>query len=439
MIKRKKVSLLTLGCAKNLVDSEQLLGAITKNGFDYSPNHKKSDFIIINTCGFIGPAKEENVNAILEAVELKRQGKTKNVIVMGCLSERYGEELKAQIKGIDHIFGVNSFDQVLKALEPNLRYELSGERQLLTPSHYAYIKIAEGCNRTCSFCAIPAIRGQFISRSFEEILAECKEMIKSGVKELILIAQDTTFYGVDLYGKSRTAELLEEIANLDSNVWVRLMYAYPAGFPENILNILNKYENICTYLDMPLQHISDNILQSMKRGLNADKTRKLLRKIRSTVPDICIRSTFIVGYPNESEEDFDLLYKFLEEEKIDRVGVFVYSHEDGTSAYSLPDNVPPKVKQKRFERLMELQNRISTDLNKQKIGKILNLIIDRIEDDHYVCRSQSDAPDIDCAVIVKINFNPNVSQNHQILKNGTFIRAKIIDSGEYDLIAELVK
>ncbi len=427
-VKSNKFTILTLGCFKNAVDSETIITNMIANNFEYSPDIKKSDMLIINTCGFINPAKEESLKVISEAIDLKHKGKLKKIMVVGCLSERYRNDLVQQLPEVDHIFGINPSADILKALDKDLKYNLIGERRLLTPSHYAYIKISDGCNNPCSFCAIPLIRGNHISRPKEEIIEEISLLAQNGVKEFILIAQDSTYYGLDLYGKREISSLLEAIAKIEGVKWIRLMYAYPTKFPVELLDIIKNSPKICKYLDIPLQHISDSVLKSMRRGSSGRYIKKLIETIRSKIPEITIRSTFIVGYPNETEKDFKELFDFINDYQLDRVGVFTYSSEDNTIAYELGDPIAEEVKKERRDIIMQAQMRISLKKNKSKIGKKLTVIIDEFEKNSYIARSESDAPEIDNSVIINTNKK---------LKVGDFVDVLISDASEYDLFAKL--
>lgn len=425
---QNKVMVLTLGCHKNLVDSEKLIGTLEKNNINTTEKFEEAQTLIINTCGFIAPAKQESLEVINRALDLKKQGKVEKVIVSGCLSERYLKEMKNKFKMIDFITGVDSIDKIVKYLNPDLKFNLLGERKLLTPKHYAYLKISEGCNHNCSFCAIPLIRGKYKSRSLEEIIEETKYLVNNGIKEINIIAQDSTYYGVDLFRKSRLAVLLDSISEIENLKWIRILYAYPLNFPFEILDVMNKKGNICHYLDIPLQHINTRILKSMKRKMNYEQTSKLIDKIRATVHNIALRTTFITGYPGETEADFKELYDFVKEKEFDRVGVFTYSHEENTPAYELIDNVPEEIKIERRNRLMELQMDISLKKNLNKIGQVLKVIIDDYSEGKYIGRTEFDAPEVDNSVIIK---------TEKQLKIGSFIDVKVMDAEPYDLIAEL--
>ncbi len=426
----KKINVITLGCSKNLIDSEVLMRQLQD---DYVITHdadEDSDVIVINTCGFINDAKEESIDTILSAVEAKKAGHVQKVFVTGCLSERYKKELSGEISQVDGFFGVNELPGVLNALKVDYKKELIGERLLTTPKHYAYLKISEGCDRTCSFCAIPSIRGKHISKSIEEIVKETEFLASRGVKEVMLIAQDLTYYGLDIYKKRKIAELVQKIAEVEGIEWIRLHYAYPAGFPEELLEVIKNNPKVCRYLDIPLQHISDPVLTSMKRAHGKDGTIQLVEKIRKELPEAAIRTTFIVGYPGETEEDFSQLMDFVKIYRFDRLGVFQYSPEEGTSAYRLADDVPADVKQERADRLMMLQQEISFALNKEKEGRIFKTIIDRKEGDYYIGRTEFDSPEVDNEVLIPAGNTK--------LNPGEFYRLKITKAEFYDLYGKVV-
>ncbi len=426
----KSFSILTLGCSKNVVDSEFLIARLKGNELNYVQNIDEADALIINTCGFIKPAKEENIQLIQEASELRRQNKLKSLIVFRCLAERYADELRTQLPNVDHIFGLNSNDDILKALVQNPKMELLGERELLTPRHYAYLKIADGCNHSCSFCAIPLIKGSYVSKPKELLIKEAEMLVDKGVKELILIAQDTTYYGIDLTGQRMLAELLRSLSDIKGLEWIRLMYAFPKGFPEDVLKVMAERENICKYVDIPLQHVSNKILKSMKRETTRNEIEKYIEDIRTKVPGVTFRSTFIVGYPGETKNDFNELYNFLKDVQLDRVGVFTYSVEEGTQAFPLGDKIPEKFKEERRNILMELQQSISMKKNRNKIGTTLKVLIDeKVSPDNYIGRTQNDAPDIDNAVYLN-----SVEQ----IEPGTFVNVKIEKAEEYDLHGSVV-
>jgi len=428
--RKPKINVITLGCSKNTYDSEVLLGQLKKSGYDAEHESTGQDYqvVVINTCGFIETAKEESINTILTGAEAKKRGEIQKLIVTGCLSERFKNELKKEIPEVDAWFGSRELPALLKFLKADYRQELIGERQLSTPSHYAYFKISEGCNRPCSFCAIPLMRGRHRSRAMEELIDEAKKLGQKGVKELIIIAQDSTYYGLDLYGKRALAELLKRLTDVAGIEWIRLHYAFPSGFPKDVLKVIAEEKKICKYLDIPLQHIHDDMLKSMRRGITAEKTRRLLKEIKNTVPEIAVRTTFIVGYPGETEAHFEALCRFIEEEKFDRMGVFTYSHEEGTYAYSLKDNVPFRIKQERAGRLMEIQQKISETKNQSLLFKKIKVLIDRTDGINSFGRSEHDSPEVDNEIIVE----------NDCIQPGTFIQALIIDAGAYDLYAQKI-
>jgi ribosomal protein S12 methylthiotransferase len=422
------VAVLTLGCSKNMVDSEELLGLLAANDYTITADADHADALVINTCGFIKSAKEESIKLILDAAELRRRKQIKKLIVSGCLTERYSNDLKKQIKNVDGFFGVNQNEDIVKALNHNPKINLINERFLLTPPHFAFMKISEGCDRDCSYCAIPMIRGKHISRPIEDLVAEAKQLAAKGVREINMIAQDSTFYGLDIYGKRKLAELTEQIADVDGIEWVRIHYAYPAGFPEDVLDLMARHPNVCNYMDIPLQHISDDVLKSMRRGVGKQKQYDLIEKFRAKVPELAIRSTFIVGYPNETEENFQELYKFFEDAQLDRVGIFTYSQEDDTHADPLGDPIPEEVKAERRNALMELQQGISLKKNQAKVGKLLKVMIDEITPDYYYGRTEHDAPEVDNGVIISKEVK---------VKPGDFCMVEITEAEEYDLVGKI--
>lgn len=427
--KKQKVNVVTLGCSKNLVDSEVLMRQLDGRYEVLNDSNDPADIMVINTCGFIQDAKEESVDMILSAIEAKKEGQLKKVIVTGCLSQRYKSELAEEMENVDAFFGVNDLPKILKTLEVDYKKELVGERHLTTPSHFAYLKISEGCDRHCAFCAIPLIRGKHLSKPFEAVVAEAEKLAAKGVKELLLIAQDLTYYGLDLYKKRRIAELITRLSEIDGIEWIRLHYAYPAGFPEDLLDVMNRNPKVCKYLDIPLQHISSRILQSMKRGLDGEKTRQLALSWREKVPGMALRSTFIVGYPGETEEEFRQLMDFITEIRFDRLGVFQYSPEENTAAYELPDDVPAEVKQEREDRLMQLQQQISLELNNEKVGKTFKVLIDKKEGDFYIGRTEFDSPEVDNEVLIPVD--------KATLHIGEFYKVTITRSDFYDLYGEV--
>lgn len=431
---KPRINVITLGCSKNTYDSEVLMGQLKGNFFDVvheAEANKKNDIVIINTCGFIDNAKQESIDTILQYSQLKDKGKIGKVIVTGCLSERYKPELEAEITNVDAYFGTNDLPKLLETVGANYKYELLGERLLTTPSHYAYFKIAEGCNRPCSFCAIPLMRGKHVSKPIEDLVNEAKHLAKNGTKELILIAQDLTYYGIDLYNERKLADLMRRISDVEGIDWIRLQYAYPTGFPMDILDVMNERSNICNYLDMPLQHISNPMLKSMRRGNTKQKTIDLVNQIRDKVPNIAMRTTLICGYPGETEQDFNEMKQWVADTKFDRLGCFTYSHEEKTHAFDLIDDVPENVKQQRVEAIMEIQQGISFDLNQQKIGNTYKVLVDRKEGDYFVGRTEFDSPEVDNEVLI------NVANNYAT--PGTFVNAKIDRAEEFDLYGSIVK
>jgi ribosomal protein S12 methylthiotransferase len=422
--KKNRINVITLGCSKNLYDSEVLMGQL--RAAQKEVVHEASgNIVVINTCGFIANAKEESVNTILDYVRQKEAGLIDKVFVTGCLSERYKPDLQQEIPDVDAYFGTRELPALLKALGADYKHELVGERLTTTPSHYAYLKIAEGCDRPCSFCAIPIMRGKHSSQPIENLVEEAKKLAARGVVELILIAQDLTYYGLDLYKKRALADLLRALVQVEGISWIRLHYAFPAGFPEDVLEVMHSEPKICNYIDIPLQHISDPILKSMRRGTTRAKTNQLLEKFRATVPGIAIRTTLIVGYPGETEAHFEELYNWVREMRFDRLGCFTYSHEENTHAYDLEDDVPETVKQERANRIMELQSGISWELNQQKIGKVYHCLIDRMEGSNYVGRTEFDSPDVDNEVCIDGLKN--------YLRIGAYAKIQITEASDYDL------
>ncbi len=425
MKNKENVNIITLGCSKNTVDSERLMKQLKSNHFNLVDDSNKAEIVIINTCGFIEAAKEESVNTILNAVEQKKKGNIKKIIVAGCLSERYAEELKKEIPEVDAFFGTEKYEDILNKLGGKLKRELLGERTLSGPAHTAYLKISEGCDHPCSFCAIPLMRGLHKSKPIEELVKEAEFLAKNKSKELIIIAQDTTDYGKDIYGERCLHNLLTELSNIEGIEWIRLMYAYPSHFPKEVMKVIAENDKICNYIDIPLQHISDSVLKSMRRGVTSAKIKDLINDFRSTIPDVVLRTTFITGYPNETEVDFKLLCKYIEETKFDRVGVFTFSVEENTSSFILGDPVSRKVKEERKNILMEIQKNISYDKNKRLIGKNLKVLLERKEGNFYVGRSYRDAPEVDGEILIPVE-NKNVIY-------GNFYSIKIYDCNEYDL------
>ncbi len=426
-LKKNKINVVTLGCSKNVYDSEVLMGQLRANNKEVV-HEEEGNVVVINTCGFIANAKEESVNTILEYVQKKEEGLVDKVFVTGCLSERYKPDLQKEIPNVDEYFGTSDLPNLLKALGADYKHELIGERLTTTPKNYAYLKIAEGCDRPCSFCAIPIMRGKHRSTPIEDLVSEAEKLAAKGVKELILIAQDLTYYGLDLYKKRNLAELLEALVKVEGIEWIRLHYAFPTGFPMDVLEVMRREPKICNYIDIPLQHISDNILKSMRRGTTQAKTTQLLKDFRSTVPGMAIRTTLIVGYPGETEEDFQTLKQWVTDMRFERLGCFAYSHEENTHAYSLEDDVPEEVKQDRANQIMEIQSQISWELNQEKIGKTFRCIIDRKEGNYFVGRTEFDSPDVDNEVLI--------DATKHYLKIGDFTSIKIHEASDYDLYGE---
>ena len=428
-IKKNRINVVTLGCSKNVYDSEVLMGQLKASGKDVV-HEEDGNIVVINTCGFINNAKEESVNTILEYVQKKEDGDVDKVFVTGCLSERYKPDLVKEIPNVDEYFGTTELPGLLNVLGADYKHELIGERLTTTPKNYAYLKIAEGCDRPCSFCAIPLMRGKHKSTPIEDLVTEANKLATKGVKELILIAQDLTYYGLDLYKKRNLAELLEALVKVEGIEWIRLHYAFPTGFPLDVLEVMKRETKICNYLDIPLQHISDSILKSMRRGTTQEKTTKLLNQFRATVPDMTIRTTLIVGYPGETEEDYQTLKQWVQDMRFERLGCFTYSHEENTHAYNLEDDVPEEVKQQRANEIMEIQSQISWELNQEKIGEEFKVVIDRKEGNYFVGRTEFDSPDVDNEVLI------NASNTY--LKTGEFAMVKIIDAADFDLYAEVI-
>ncbi len=426
-LKKNKINVVTLGCSKNVYDSEVLMGQLKANNKEVV-HEEEGNVVVINTCGFIANAKEESINTILEYVQKKEAGTVDKVFVTGCLSERYKPDLQKEIPNVDEYFGTSELPSLLKALGADYKHELIGERLTTTPKNYAYLKIAEGCDRPCSFCAIPLMRGKHKSKPMEELVIEAEKLAAKGVKELVLIAQDLTYYGLDLYKKRNLAELLEHLVKVEGIEWIRLHYAFPTGFPMDVLEVMKNEPKVCNYLDIPLQHIADSILKSMRRGTTQAKTTKLLKDFRIAVPDMTIRTTLIVGYPGETEEDFQTLKQWVEEMRFERLGCFTYSHEENTHAYNLEDNVPEEVKQERANEIMELQSQISWELNQQKIGQTFRCIIDRKEGNYFIGRTEFDSPDVDNEVLID-------AAKHYV-KQGEFVDIKITEAADFDLYGE---
>ncbi|NDK56503.1 30S ribosomal protein S12 methylthiotransferase RimO [Pontibacter fetidus] len=431
-LKKDKVNVITLGCSKNLVDSEVLMGQLRANEFDVAHESDKDDsnIIIVNTCGFIDNAKQESIDTILRYADAKEAGQIDKLYVTGCLSQRYKDSLEAEIPQVDAYFGTLELPRLLKTLEADYKHELIGERLLTTPSHYAYFKIAEGCNRPCSFCAIPLMRGKHVDRPIEDLVKEAKRLAGMGTKELILIAQDLTYYGLQQYGERKLADLLRNLSDVEGIEWIRMQYAYPSQFPMEVFDVMAERDNICKYLDMPLQHISDNMLKTMRRGISKRRTIELVDSIRQRVPDIALRTTLIAGHPGETDQDFQELYDWVEETRFDRLGIFAYSHEDNTHSFTLEDNVPDEVKQERADAIMELQQGISVELNEEKVGKTYKVLFDRKESGYFVGRTQYDSPEVDNEVLVPADSN--------YVRLGDFANVKITDSSDFDLYGEVI-
>jgi ribosomal protein S12 methylthiotransferase len=432
-LKKNRINVVTLGCSKNIYDSEVLLGQLKGNGLDATHESTEDDasIVVINTCGFIDNAKQESIDTILRYAQAKEDGLVEKVFVTGCLSERYKPELEKEIPNIDRYFGTRDLPRLLKALGADYKHELVGERLLTTPSHYAYFKISEGCDRPCSFCAIPLMRGKHVSTPIEQLVENARQLAAKGVKELMLIAQDSTYYGIDIYGERKLAHLLTELCKVDGIEWIRLHYAFPTGFPEDVLEVMAREPKICKYIDMPLQHIADPVLKSMRRGTTKEKTDRLLTTIREKVPGIAIRTSLIVGYPGETKEDFNLMLNWVKEQRFDRLGVFTYSHEENTHAFHLKDNVPAKEKKKRAERIMEVQQEISDELNQLRVGQQLRVLIDRKEGDHFVGRSEFDSPEVDNEVLIKADGT--------YLRIGDFVDVRVTSAEFFDLFAEPIE
>jgi len=425
---KNKINVITLGCSKNVYDSEVLMGQLKSNNKNVV-HEKDGNIVVINTCGFIDNAKQQSIDTILENVKKKKEGKVDKVFVTGCLSERYKPDLIKEIPDVDEYFGTTEMPSLLKHLGADYKNELIGERLLTTPKNYAYLKISEGCDRPCSFCAIPLMRGKHKSVSIEDLIKEATLLANKGIKELILIAQDSTYYGLDLYKKRALSELLKELVKVKGIEWIRLHYAFPNGFPLDVLDTIKKEPKICNYIDIPLQHISDKILKSMKRGSSKEKINNLLSNFRKIVPGIAIRTTLIVGYPGETKEDFEILKQWVKDTKFDRLGCFTYSHEENTGAYDLEDNIPQKTKNERLNEIMEIQSQISWQLNQTKIGKNFKVLIDRKRGEYYVGRTQFDSPDVDNEVLIN-------AKSH-FLRVGEYVNAKIIEASDFDLYAEV--
>ncbi len=425
--KQNKINVVTLGCSKNIYDSEVLMGQLKANGKNvvHEDENDEGNIVVINTCGFIGKAKEESINTILHYAHKKEKGEIDKVFVTGCLSERYKPDLEKEITDVDAYFGTHDLPNLLKVLEADYKHELIGERLTTTPKHYAYLKIAEGCDRPCSFCAIPLMRGKHISTPIEEIIEEASKLAEKGIKELILIAQDLTYYGLDIYKKRALADLLKELVKIDGVEWIRLHYAFPTGFPLDVLDIMKNEPKVCNYLDIPLQHINTEMLKSMRRGTTKEKTNKLITQFREAVPNMAIRTTLIIGYPGETDAIFEELKEWVKETRFDRLGAFAYSHEENTHAFNLVDDVPEEVKEQRVAEIMEIQSQISFEMNQEKIGKTFKCIFDRKEGNYFFGRTEFDSPDVDNDVIVDVT-------KHYV-QIGQFVNIKITSAGDFDL------
>lgn len=432
-LKKNKVNVITLGCSKNIYDSEVLMGQLKANRFDVQHESTDDDasIVIINTCGFIDNAKQESIDTILSFANAKQQGRIEKLIVTGCLSERYKPDLEKEIPDVDSFFGTRDLPRLLKSLGADYRHELIGERLLTTPNHFAYLKISEGCDRPCSFCAIPLMRGKHVSIPIESLVQQSRELAAKGVKELILIAQDLTYYGLDIYGKRQLADLMRHLSDVSGIEWIRLHYAYPSGFPMEVLEVMRERENICKYLDMPLQHITDDMLKSMRRGITKQKTLDLVREVRERVPGITFRTTLITGYPGETEKDFEEMCEWVSQTRFDRLGVFPYSHEENTHAFQLIDDVPDDIKRERAEVIMSIQQRISAELNEEKVGKTYKTLFDRKEGDYFIGRTEADSPEVDNEILV--------SAKEKFVRVGDFAEVKIIKAEEFDLYGEFVQ
>jgi ribosomal protein S12 methylthiotransferase len=432
-LKKNKVNVVTLGCSKNLVDSEVLMGQLKANKFNVEHESESDDhnIVIINTCGFVENAKQESIDTILRYVDAKKSGDIEKLYVTGCLSERYKGELEKEIPDVDAYFGTRELPKILKTLKADYKHELVGERLLTTPQHYAYFKISEGCDRPCSFCAIPLMRGKHISVSIEDLVERAKVLAGKGTKELLLIAQDLTYYGLDIYKKRELASLIDKLSDVNGIDWIRLHYAFPSGFPMEVLDVMKNRTNVCNYLDMPLQHISDNMLKSMRRGITKQKTIDIVNEIRNKVPGIALRTTLIAGYPGETEKDHEEMLRWVEETKFDRLGIFTYSHEENTHAFELKDSVSEKIKKQRADAVMQVQQEISYSLNQKKIGNTYKVLFDRKEAEHFVGRTEFDSPDVDNEVLVKADKDTYV-------RIGDFANVKINDASDFDLYGSLV-
>lgn len=428
--KKNVINVVTLGCSKNIYDSEVLMGQLKANGKEVRHEAEEGNIIVINTCGFIDNAKEESVETILDFVQKKEDGVVDKVFVTGCLSERYKPDLEKEIPNVDQYFGTRDLPKLLKALGADYKRELVGERLTTTPQHYAYLKIAEGCDRPCSFCAIPLMRGGHKSTPIEELVISAEKLAAKGVKELILIAQDLTYYGLDLYKERRLADLLRELVKVEGIEWIRLHYMFPTGFPEDVLDVIREEPKVCNYIDIPLQHIADPVLKSMRRGTTMERTNRLLNMMREKVPGIAIRTTLIAGYPGETQEDFEVMKQWVKDQRFERLGIFTYSHEENTHAYTLEDDVPEEEKRRRADEIMEIQQEISWQKNQEHIGKTYRVLVDRVEGEHFVARTEFDSPDVDNEVLI--------STEDTYLRVGDFVTVKVSEATDFDLMAEVV-
>ncbi|MFA7380078.1 MAG: 30S ribosomal protein S12 methylthiotransferase RimO [Bacteroidia bacterium] len=424
--RKKKINIVTLGCSKNIVDSEVLYSQLKANNIEVEHESAKDDanIVVINTCGFIDNAKQESVDTILRYVEAKQQGQVEQVFVTGCLSQRYKPDLEKEIPEVDQYFGSMHLPQLLNALGADYKHELIGERSLTTPQHYAYLKIAEGCDRPCSFCAIPIMRGKHVSKPIDQLVKEAQHLVKNGTKELLIIAQDSTYYGLDLYNDRKLPDLLRALSDVNGVEWIRLHYAYPSQFPLEVLDVMRERENICKYIDMPLQHISDNMLKTMRRGITRKRTEELVDMVRQKVPGIAFRTTLIAGHPGETEDDFEQLADFVKQSRFERLGIFTYSHEEGTHSHTLEDDVPQEVKEERAATIMEIQQDISAQVNKSRVGQTLKVLIDRKEGNHFIGRTEFDSPEVDNEVLIP-------AENY--VRIGDFVQVKITSAEEFDL------
>ncbi len=429
--KAKKVNIITLGCSKNLVDSESLMKQLELNGYKVvHDSNERSEIVVVNTCGFINDAKQESIETILQFEDLRSNKKIEKLIVFGCLSERYQKELEKEIPVVDQYFGVYNLKELVESIGGHYKEELVGERYLTTPKHYAYLKISEGCDRTCSFCAIPLIKGKHRSRKMEELVSEAEFLVKQGAKEIILIAQDLSYYGLDLYKKPKLGELIKNLSDIKGLKWLRLHYTFPAKFPKDVIEVMKSKSNICKYLDIPVQHVSDKLLKNMRRGITKKQTYELIEYFRKEIPDMALRTTLLVGHPGETDKDFNELVKFVKFAQFERLGVFTYSEEENTySAKNFQDDIPFSIKQSRMDEIMEIQREISNDLNNKKVGRVFNVIIDRKEGDHYIGRTEFDSPDVDNEVIVK---SPNKK-----LRTGSFYHVRITSADDFDLTGKI--